>query len=140
MNDRDHSAKTIVTALQSAQYVELQTDPAHALLELPDGNFDLLIVSLNLENADGYARICDAQKSQRRADAAHADKRLSVTPNATQESPPRPSPCRDATRDQRLQISFGLAPRSDSLACVEAFLWTRLDVSVVHAKLSGSPV
>ncbi|MHA1518288.1 MAG: PleD family two-component system response regulator [Alphaproteobacteria bacterium] len=62
VNDRDHSAKTIVTALQSAQYVELQTDPAHALLELPDGNFDLLIVSLNLENADGL-RLCSQVRS-----------------------------------------------------------------------------
>jgi two-component system cell cycle response regulator len=62
IDDRDYSAQRITKALESEQHVELEADPARALLEVPDGDFDLMIVSLNLENADGL-RLCSQVRS-----------------------------------------------------------------------------
>ena len=44
-------------ALKNEHHTEREADPAAALLRLPDGNFDLMIVSLSLEHADGL-RLC----------------------------------------------------------------------------------
>lgn len=62
VEDRDHAAERIIAALETEQRVGLQTDPVSALLEVPDGDYDLLIVSLNLENADGL-RLCSQVRS-----------------------------------------------------------------------------
>ena len=62
VDDRDRSAERIVTALQAEHHVEREADPARALLRLPDGNFDLMIVSLSLEHADGL-RLCSQVRS-----------------------------------------------------------------------------
>ncbi len=62
VDDRDRSAERIVTALQEEHHVEREADPARALLRLPDGNFDLMIVSLSLEHADGL-RLCSQVRS-----------------------------------------------------------------------------
>jgi two-component system cell cycle response regulator len=62
VEDREQYAKRIVSALKSEQNVELEADPAQALLETPDGKFDLIIVSLSLENADGL-RLCSQVRS-----------------------------------------------------------------------------
>jgi two-component system cell cycle response regulator len=62
VEDRDRSAERIIEALKDEQYVEREPDPARALLRLPDGNFDLLIVSLSLEHADGL-RLCSQVRS-----------------------------------------------------------------------------
>ncbi len=62
VEDRDHAAERITAALETEQRVGLQTDPGSALLEVPDGDYDLLIVSLNLENADGL-RLCSQVRS-----------------------------------------------------------------------------
>jgi len=62
VDDRDHSADRVSAALESEHRVELQTDPGSALLEAPEGDYDLLIVSLNLENADGL-RLCSQVRS-----------------------------------------------------------------------------
>ncbi len=62
IEDRDRSAERIVETLQSEHHVEREADPARALLRLPDGNFDLMIVSLSLEHADGL-RLCSQVRS-----------------------------------------------------------------------------
>ena len=62
VEDRDRSADRIIEALQSEHHVEREADPARDLLRLPDGNFDLVIVSLSLEHADGL-RLCSQVRS-----------------------------------------------------------------------------
>lgn len=62
VEDRDRAAERITTALSKEQYVEREADAGRALLEVPEGNFDLMIVSLNLENADGL-RLCSQVRS-----------------------------------------------------------------------------
>jgi two-component system cell cycle response regulator len=62
VEDRDRSAERILDALSPDYTVERETDPARALLELPDGNFDLMIVSLSLDHADGL-RLCSQVRS-----------------------------------------------------------------------------
>ena len=62
VEDRDRSAERIVEALNDEHHVERESDPSRALLRLPDGNFDLLIVSLSLEHADGL-RLCSQVRS-----------------------------------------------------------------------------
>jgi two-component system cell cycle response regulator len=62
VDDRERSAERIVRALEEEQFVEREADPACALLHVPDGNFDLMIVSLDLENADGL-RLCSQVRS-----------------------------------------------------------------------------
>jgi two-component system cell cycle response regulator len=62
VEDRDRSAERIVEALKDEHHVEREADPSRALLRLPDGNFDLLIVSLSLEHADGL-RLCSQVRS-----------------------------------------------------------------------------
>ncbi len=65
VEDRDRSAERIVSALSPDYTVERETDPARALLRLPDGNFDLMIVSLSLDHADGL-RLCSQVRSLER--------------------------------------------------------------------------
>jgi len=62
VEDRERPADRMVKALSIEQHVERESDPARALLDVPDGNYDLLIVSLNLENADGL-RLCSQVRS-----------------------------------------------------------------------------
>jgi two-component system cell cycle response regulator len=62
VEDRDRSADRIIEALKTEHDVEREADPARALLRLPDGNFDLAIVSLSLDNADGL-RLCSQVRS-----------------------------------------------------------------------------
>jgi two-component system cell cycle response regulator len=62
VEDRDRSAERIMEALQPEFEVIRETAPARAILRLPDGKFDLIIVSLNLEHADGL-RLCSQVRS-----------------------------------------------------------------------------
>ncbi|MEZ5827613.1 MAG: PleD family two-component system response regulator [Hyphomicrobiales bacterium] len=62
VEDRDRAAERMILALGDEQDVEREADPAAALLQVPDGNFDLMIVSLNLEGADGL-RLCSQVRS-----------------------------------------------------------------------------
>ncbi len=57
VEDREAAASRIVEALRIENEVVHTTDPAQAVLLVPDGEFDLVIVSLNLRNADGL-RVC----------------------------------------------------------------------------------
>jgi two-component system cell cycle response regulator len=62
VEDRDGCAERVMDALKPEFYGARETDTACALLRLPDGNFDLMIVSLSLEHADGL-RLCSQVRS-----------------------------------------------------------------------------
>ena len=62
VEDRDRSAERIVGCARGRTPGRARDRPARALLQLPDGNFDLMIVSLSLENADGL-RLCSQVRS-----------------------------------------------------------------------------
>jgi two-component system cell cycle response regulator len=62
VEDRDRSAERIIETLKEEHHIERERDPSAALLRLPDGNFDLVIVSLSLEHADGL-RLCSQVRS-----------------------------------------------------------------------------
>ncbi|MDA7946260.1 MAG: PleD family two-component system response regulator [Hyphomicrobiaceae bacterium] len=62
VEDSPRSADRIMETLGREQNVELQTDPQQAILMLPDGDYDLLVVSLNLAETDGL-RLCSQVRS-----------------------------------------------------------------------------
>ncbi|MEG6509754.1 PleD family two-component system response regulator [Methyloligella sp. 2.7D] len=62
VEDRPSAAERIVGALTPDYEVALEPDPSRALLDLPEGEFDLMIVSTSLENADGL-RLCSQVRS-----------------------------------------------------------------------------
>ncbi|MCG8560501.1 MAG: PleD family two-component system response regulator [Hyphomicrobiales bacterium] len=62
VEDHNRSAQRIADNLSSEQTLEVEGDPQAAMLALPDGNFDLLVVSLNLQAADGL-RLCSQVRS-----------------------------------------------------------------------------
>jgi two-component system cell cycle response regulator len=63
VEDRGRAADRIVKALEEEEHeVEHEADPARALLRIPDGNFDLVIVSLGLQHSDGL-RLCSQIRS-----------------------------------------------------------------------------
>src|ERR1700719_2593226 len=62
VDDRPASYERVAAMLTKEQEVEVETDPNHALFRAADGNFDLLIVSLNLENFDAL-RLCSQLRS-----------------------------------------------------------------------------
>ena len=65
VDDRPASYERVAAMLSKEQEVEVETDPSHALFRAADGNFDLLIVSLNLENFDAL-RLCSQLRSLER--------------------------------------------------------------------------
>jgi two-component system, cell cycle response regulator len=62
VEDRERSAERIVKALEAEHMVERETDSGAALLRVAESNFDLMIVSLSLERADGL-RLCSQVRS-----------------------------------------------------------------------------
>ena len=60
------SYRRIQDALRGEFELAREADPASALLRLPDGDFDLIIVSLSLRDADGL-RLCSQVRSLDRA-------------------------------------------------------------------------
>ena len=65
VEDHARFAQRIGEALTDEHTVTCETDLQRALLTLPDGDFDLLIVSLSLQNADGL-RLCSQVRSLER--------------------------------------------------------------------------
>ena len=65
VDDRPASYERVAAMLSKEQEVEVETDPNHALFRAADGNFDLLIVSLTLENFDAL-RLCSQLRSLER--------------------------------------------------------------------------
>jgi len=63
VEDRGRAADRIVNVLNGDEHeVEHESDPPSALLRIPDGNFDLVIVSLSLKRSDGL-RLCSQIRS-----------------------------------------------------------------------------
>jgi len=62
VDDRERAAERMIAALETEHHVQRESDLARALLDVPDGDFDLLIVSLNLQDADGL-RLCSQVRS-----------------------------------------------------------------------------
>ena len=65
VDDRRSSYERVVSMLQSDNQVEVETDPNAALFRAAEGNYELLIVSLGLENFDGL-RLCSQLRSLER--------------------------------------------------------------------------
>jgi two-component system cell cycle response regulator len=65
VDDRAASSERIAGMLAGAHTVEIEADPSAALFHAAEGDFDLLIVSLALENFDGL-RLCSQIRSLER--------------------------------------------------------------------------
>jgi two-component system, cell cycle response regulator len=65
VDDREASHERIAAVLSEEQSVEVEADPNEALFRAADGNFDLLLVSLGLENFDAL-RLCSQVRSLER--------------------------------------------------------------------------
>src|SRR5579862_1213007 len=65
VDDRPASYERIAATLSKEHQVEVDSDPNHALFHAADGNYDLLIVSLGLENFDAL-RLCSQIRSLER--------------------------------------------------------------------------
>src|ERR1700757_2572799 len=68
VDDRASSYERIAPLLASEHTVDVETNPAEALFHAADGNYDLLIVSLDLHNFDGL-RLCSQARSLERTRA-----------------------------------------------------------------------
>jgi two-component system, cell cycle response regulator len=62
VDDRPGSFERIAAVLAEEQSVDVEADPNEALFRAADGNYDLIIVSLGLENFDGL-RLCSQVRS-----------------------------------------------------------------------------
>ena len=62
VDDRPSSYERIATMLRAEHTVDVEAAPNQALFHAAEGNFDLLIVSLGLENYDGL-RLCSQVRS-----------------------------------------------------------------------------
>jgi two-component system cell cycle response regulator len=62
VDDRPASYERIAAMLAKEHQVEVETDPNQAVFHAADGNYDLLIVSLGLENFDAL-RLCSQVRS-----------------------------------------------------------------------------
>jgi len=65
VDDRPSSYERLAPVLAEEHSVDVEPNPAEALFHAAEGNYDLLIVSLNLENFDGL-RLCSQARSLER--------------------------------------------------------------------------
>jgi two-component system cell cycle response regulator len=65
VDDRPSSYERLAPVLTEEHSVDVEPNPAEALFHAAEGNYDLLIVSLNLENYDGL-RLCSQVRSLER--------------------------------------------------------------------------
>jgi two-component system cell cycle response regulator len=65
VDDRESSYERIVAILSAEHSVDVEADPNEALFHAAEGNYDLLIVSLGLQNFDGL-RLCSQVRSLER--------------------------------------------------------------------------
>ena len=65
VDDRPSSYERLAPMLSAEHTVDVETNPAEALFHAAEGNYDLLIVSLGLENYDGL-RLCSQARSLER--------------------------------------------------------------------------
>jgi two-component system, cell cycle response regulator len=65
VDDKPSSYERLVPVLRSEHTVDIESNPSEALFRAADGNYDLLIVSLALDNFDGL-RLCSQARSLER--------------------------------------------------------------------------
>jgi two-component system cell cycle response regulator len=65
VDDRPSSYERLAPVLASEHHVDVEPNPADALFHAAEGNYDLLIVSLSLDNFDGL-RLCSQARSLER--------------------------------------------------------------------------
>ena len=65
VEDRKASYERLQAMLKHEHEVEIEADPAEALVRVADGGYDLVVVSLGLENFDGL-RLCSQVRSLER--------------------------------------------------------------------------
>ena len=65
VDDRTSSYERLGPLLAAEHTVDVETNPAEALFHAAEGNYDLLIVSLDLDNFDGL-RLCSQARSLER--------------------------------------------------------------------------
>src|SRR6266581_2267444 len=65
VDDRPSSYERLAPLLSAEHTVDVEANPAEALFHAAEGNYDLLIVSLSLENYDGL-RLCSQARSLER--------------------------------------------------------------------------
>jgi two-component system cell cycle response regulator len=65
VEDRPSSYERIAPLLAAEHTVDVETNPAEALFHAAEGNYDLLVVSLDLDNFDGL-RLCSQARSLER--------------------------------------------------------------------------
>ena len=65
VDDRPSSYERLAPLLSAEHTVDVESNPAEALFHAAEGNYDLLIVSLSLENCDGL-RLCSQARSLER--------------------------------------------------------------------------
>ncbi|MBN9148569.1 MULTISPECIES: PleD family two-component system response regulator [unclassified Nitrobacter] len=65
VDDRASSYERLAAVLSAEHAVDVETDPSEALFHAAENNYDLLIVSLGLENFDGL-RLCSQTRSLER--------------------------------------------------------------------------
>ncbi len=65
VDDRASSYERLAAVLSAEHTVDVETDPSEALFHAAENNYDLLIVSLGLENFDGL-RLCSQTRSLER--------------------------------------------------------------------------
>ncbi len=65
VDDRPSSYERLAPVLATEHSVDVESNPAEALFHAAEGNYDLLIVSLSLENFDGL-RLCSQARSLER--------------------------------------------------------------------------
>jgi two-component system cell cycle response regulator len=66
VDDRESSADRVITALRGLHTVEIEKDPQAALFRGVDGNYDLFIISLGLQDYDAL-RLCSQLRSLERS-------------------------------------------------------------------------
>jgi two-component system, cell cycle response regulator len=65
VDDRPTSSDRLIAALAQVHSVDLETNPQQALIRAPEGNYDLVMVSLGLQAFDGL-RLCSQIRSLER--------------------------------------------------------------------------
>src|ERR1700722_9809308 len=65
VDDRQSSYERLAPLLAVDHTVDVESNPAEALFHAAEGNYDLLIVSLDLDNYDGL-RLCSQARSLER--------------------------------------------------------------------------
>ncbi len=65
VEDRPSSYERLAPVLSAEHTVDVETNPSEALFRAADGDYDLLIVSLGLDNFDGL-RLCSQARSLER--------------------------------------------------------------------------